>query len=135
MDNNINQQVKLITIDQLHDSLMTFNKNSIELKKLCVGLITGIPAILYKIDGNAIKSEHAIILLIMVIGFLVLDSHYHYNQKKIRSAMNNIKTALSEGSEGIAVENLKWYKSVLNFSNILYFFLIIVCFYYIVCLK
>lgn len=82
MDNNINQQVKLITINQLHDSLMTFNKNSIELKKLCVGLITGLPAILFKIEGNAIKSEYAIILLIMVIKFLILDSHYHYNQEE-----------------------------------------------------
>ncbi len=135
MDNNINQQVKLITINQLHDSLMTFNKNSIELKKLCVGLITGLPAILFKIEGNAIKSEYAIILLIMVIGFLVLDSHYHYNQKKIRTAMNAIKTELSEGSEGIAVENLKWYKSVFNVSNVLYFFLALVCGYYIWCLK
>lgn len=41
--------------------------------------------------------------------------------------MNAIKTELSEGSEGIAVENLKWYKSVFNVSNVLYFFLALVC--------
>jgi hypothetical protein len=143
--NNIEQHVKLITVDQLHDSLMTFNKNSIELKKLCIGLITGVPAVLYKINGDAIKYEHFVILLIMVVGFLILDSHYHYNQKKIRLAMNHIKKELAQNSEdgsneekiiGISTDDkIKWYKSVFNFSNVLYYFLILFCFYYIWSLK
>jgi hypothetical protein len=128
MDTNIDQQVKFKEIDQLHSTLMEFNKNSIEIKKLCATVFTALPAFLYKINGDTIKKEYFILSLGACLAFLFVDSHYFYNQRKIRTVMSTIKESLLGNKKdiGIEVKKVGFWGSIFNVSNIIYAFFIII---------
>jgi hypothetical protein len=142
MENSITEQVKMKEIDQLHCTLMEFNKNSIEVKKLCATFFTTVPALLYKLNDNSFKWEFFAVVLVLSIAFWLLDSHYYYNQKNVRSYMKAIQIQLltdkesvdnneKEKGKGRKLDACKLIftgacKSIFNCSNIIYIFFVLV---------
>jgi hypothetical protein len=125
MENSVDQQVKFKEIDQLHSTLMEFNKNSIEIKKLCAALFTAIPVFLFTINGDVFKQEYFLISLVVCVAFLIVDAHYYYNQRKIRAAMNNIKQSLiGDIKIGIEAKKVGFWGAIFNTSNSIYAFFI-----------
>lgn len=127
------KQLRLKDIDQLHSTLIEFNKNSIELKKLCTGLITTMTIVLCKIDSNTLKWEYLAIVIMMSLTFWAVDAYYYYSQRNIRSKMIKLKNKLVPNYEKQITNNR--FDAIFNYSNAIYFFFIIASIILIVCMN
>lgn len=120
---NIRQNVLLKELDQLHNIVMEFNKNSAELKKVYVGLLPVIATIIYKVNGNKFDSlDYSMIVLLTTTIFLIVEYHYYSNQTKIREAMRKTSEKLySENKNKIKFESVKFMK-----ANLIYILMLII---------
>lgn len=93
---NINTELDLKSIDQLHGAIIHISRNSFELKRLCLSLLVGAATLIVSFaDSNAGSpnlngNSFWIGALIIVASFWILDAQSYYYQLKLRRRMNDL---------------------------------------------
>lgn len=80
----------LKTLDQLHNVVLEFGKTSQELKKLCVGLVTAVPTLIFAITDSKLDASIFVAGLFIATSFWIADSYTYYYQDKVRVRMADI---------------------------------------------
>lgn len=133
--NNREVDLKMKELDQLHNATLQFSKNSLEIKKIYIGLITGATTLFIKINENKLDTSLFLIILFISILFWFLDAQNYYYQEKLRHRMKEIKKDLEGNvftygmgiplSEQRTLNSLK-YRSLFNWSNLLYIIILFI---------
>lgn len=89
-------------MNQLHESTLQISKSCFEFKKICVGLIGAVLAVLVKISGNQLNNSYFFIPLLVCCGFWIADSSAYYFQRRNRIIMNEKLDAIADRN---AIEN------------------------------
>jgi hypothetical protein len=89
----------LKTLDQLHNTVLEFNKTSQELKKMCVGLITAVPALIFAITDSKLDASVFVAGLLIAASFWIADAYTYYYQDKIRVRMASIVASIRERND------------------------------------
>lgn len=109
------------SINQLHEATLQISKSCFEFKKICVGIIGAVLAILVKLNGNELDSSYFIIPLLICIGFWISDFSAYYFQRKTRTAMNKKMNEVAERNSifSYKAENLtvSWFGAAFNYLN------------------
>ena len=126
---------------QLHNVVLCFSNNSMEIKKLCVSTLVAVPTILFAFfkDKNItidIIRYTCFGLLAITILFYFVDVYTYYYQKKLRDLMSRIESEMKGfpdsniQNECDRCKNLKEVKSrlkisLINWSNLIYYILFV----------
>lgn len=116
-------KIKLDNIQQLHNAVLQFSNNTMEIKKLLVSVLIAFFTIVVAIDNKfeTFADFHIIILSVIIILFWLLDAQSYYYQKKLRSRISKLQ---SELSESVKYEEVKTCKlviiSIFNVSMFIY---------------
>ncbi|WP_170075069.1 hypothetical protein [Paraclostridium dentum] len=82
---------------QLHNVVLNFSNNSIEIKKLCITAVIAVPTIFFNFFSNPknitinLLNNICFILIVIVVLFYLVDVYTYYYQKKLRDSMLNIE--------------------------------------------
>lgn len=132
---DIEIDLKMKELDQLHNVTLQFSKNSLEIKKIYISLIIGVTTLFIKINESKLDISLYIIISAISILFWFLDSQNYYYQEKLRHRMKKVKRDLkgngSTGGMGIPLEeqrtlNTLKRRSIINWSNSLYIIIVVI---------
>jgi len=84
---NIDSEIDWKIIDQLHNAVLNFSKNSMNAKSIMFTLIGVIVAALLN-NERAFGCSEKLLLIIIVILFWLYDSFTYYYQEKLRSQID-----------------------------------------------
>lgn len=118
----------IVEIEQLHNATMEFNKNSLEIKKIYIGLIPAVITLSYvfmtKEEDFTWRVILFLITLIITTGVWLLDAYYYYYQRKLRNMMINEKNKYY-GTVDMKLDN-SILKSLFNKSHFIYLYFVII---------
>lgn len=128
--NDIEYDLNMEKYRQLHNVVLNFSNNSIEIKKMCITTLSAIPAIIIAFFKNINITYVIYILLCITLLFYFIDVYTYYYQKKLREIMKvielNIKNSSNnsfELSQSLFSKLIK--NSFFNYSHLIYYLLII----------
>lgn len=132
-----NYDLKLKEVDQLHSVTIEFSKTCLEIKKLFVGIIISLSAIILKLNGDAVNNNLFFLLTITTVLFWIIDAQAYYYQSKIRSRMAElmnearvIKGLILTDGVGMPIRGgntlIRVRKAFFNYSQTLYIIVIII---------
>ncbi|WP_195238109.1 hypothetical protein ACSXBP_11365 [Clostridium perfringens] len=148
--NSINtSQEKLDELDmenyrQLHNVVLKFSNNSIEIKKMFIATLTTIATILFTFFKENLSMDIILIYIflaaiIVTLLFLMIDAYTYYYQSKLRIIMKNIVIDIKFRNNiifNLKHEQIRKFhlllKSVFNFSNNIYYFIILLSTLYLI---
>jgi hypothetical protein len=84
----------LRTLDQLHAVVLEFSKTSQELKKLCVGRVTAVPALIFALTDSKLDASIFIAGLVIAVTFWLVDAYTYFYQDKVRNRMSEVADTL-----------------------------------------
>lgn len=121
-----------VVVDQLHKATLQMSNNCFEFKKICVGLIGAVLAILVKLNDNQLTHSYFFIPLLICVGFWIADSSAYYFQRKTRSNMNKKLYAIAcrNSIENYQYDEIKvsYFGAIFNSSMFLYYSLVFISF-------
>ncbi|EMH2329680.1 hypothetical protein RRR72_001361 [Citrobacter freundii] len=113
-----------VVVNQLHEATLQMSKSCFEFKKICVGLIGAVLAVISKLTNGEVNHSYFYILLILCFGFWIADSSAYYFQRKTRSIMEGKLAALAKRNsiQSYSSDKLEvsWFKAAFNYSMVLY---------------
>jgi hypothetical protein len=92
--NDTEDTLDLQALDQLHAVVLEFGKASQELKKLCVGLVSAVPAIIFAITDSKLDASLFVAGLVIALTFWLADSYTYFYQDKVRARMTEIANGI-----------------------------------------
>lgn len=138
-DNEIDYELNMEKYRQLHNIVLSFSNNSIEIKKMCITTLIAIPTIFFAffkdkdISIDMIKYTCYGLLSITIL-FYFVDVYTYYYQKKLRDLMSDIEYKIKNVSNA-CTENIclscknrkkvihRLKISLFNWSNLIYYLL------------
>jgi len=87
INNSINDQMDMMSIEQLHRVVLNLSKNCFEIKKLCVTVLISSSTLLAIFTKDLIDKFIFVSALFLVVLFWLLDAQSYYYQDKIRARM------------------------------------------------
>ena len=131
----IYDELNKLQIDQLHKATINISDNSLETKKLCVAVLSGVVTILAGINKDKNLSDwiQSVAILGVLISslFYIVDSFLWYYQKKLRATMiieeNEIRErhGINKRKEDSMCRGLRWLNAFFNGSQTMYYGLIL----------
>ena len=84
---------------QLHNVVLNFSNNSIEIKKMCITALIAVPTILFSfLTKSDINHDLVVtmckVLMIIITLFYLIDSYTYYYQSKLRENMKSIENKI-----------------------------------------
>lgn len=83
-------------IDQLGAATAQFSDHCLEYKKLCVALITAVPALLMKLTNNKLDLSIFVAAGLIAITFWIIDAQAYFYQEKLRDRMKEIAQKIQQ---------------------------------------
>lgn len=127
---DLEKEILLKKIDQLHNATLNFSKASIQMKQMMITLAAIVAPVVVKLSKDKLNSALFISLYTIIVIFHFLDGFTYYYQRKLRDLMEYHFKLIKDNTINPEIKN-KWqkfkflFKSYYNSSTLIYLFFLI----------